>query len=105
MKSSPDELSQAAKLADQDGRPFDEELVVLIREGLAIRESSTPIRLIVTFHRVNLCHLPTLSEQAADQAVAEEIGGLANGIQSPMTIHIPDWIFLRPIRGGGRRLR
>lgn len=32
-------------------------------------------------------------EQAADQAVAEEIGGLANGIQSPMTIHIPDWIF------------
>lgn len=34
---TPDELSQAAKLADQDGRPFDEELVVLIREGLAIR--------------------------------------------------------------------
>lgn len=36
---TPDELSQAAKLADQDGRPFDEELVVLIREGLAIRRS------------------------------------------------------------------
>lgn len=36
---TPDELSQAAKLADQDGRPFDEELVVLIREGLAIRRA------------------------------------------------------------------
>lgn len=39
-------------------------------------------------------------EQAADQAVAEEIGGLANGIQSPMTIHIPDWIFCGPFWAG-----